>query len=215
MNLNKIFSFFVPKDKVFFNLFDRASTNLVETAVALKSMLNEPNKEVRSTYIKKISDLEHVGDELTHELFTELSSNFITPFDREDIHYLATSLDDINDYIFASAKRVDLYNIDKVTAPMIRLSELLEESVMLIHKSITLLKNLDNYTLLRENLVKINSLENHADDIFNLAIADLFNYEKDAINLIKHQEILQHLETATDKCEDVANVIETIMIKNS
>jgi hypothetical protein len=159
--------------------------------------------------------LEHAGDELTHELFKELSSNFITPFDREDIHYLVTSIDDIHDYIYATAKRVDLYNIDKVTPPMIRLSELIMDQVVIIQSALSLLRSLDNFTKLREALVKIKGLESHADDIFNLAIADLFNSEKDAINLIKHQEILQHLETATDKCEDVADVIETIMIKNS
>ncbi len=215
MNLNKIFTFFVPKDKIFFNLFDRAASNLVDTASTFKEMLNTPTKEGRSPYIKKIEELEHAGDELTHELFKELSSNFITPFDREDIHYLVTSIDDIHDYIYATAKRVDLYNIDKVTPPMIRLAELIMEQVVIIQRALTLLRSLDNFTKLREALVKIKGLESHADDIFNLAIADLFNYEKDAINLIKHQEILQHLETATDKCEDVADVIETIMIKNS
>ncbi len=215
MNLNKIFTFFVPKDKIFFNLFDRAVSNLVDTASTFKEMLNTPTKEGRSPYIKKIEELEHAGDELTHELFKELSSNFITPFDREDIHYLVTSIDDIHDYIYATAKRVDLYNIDKVTPPMIRLAELIMEQVVIIQRALTLLRSLDNFTKLREALVKIKGLESHADDIFNLAIADLFNYEKDAINLIKHQEILQHLETATDKCEDVADVIETIMIKNS
>ena len=159
--------------------------------------------------------MEHVGDSVTHEIFTALSTNFITPFDREDIQYLASSLDDIADYIDGSAKRLVLYKIDEYSQPMRQMAEIIFKSAVEIKAAVGELKSLENKLRIREALVRINSLENHADDIFDGAIANLFEEEKDAIKIIKLKEILSNMETATDKCEDVANVIETILIKNS
>lgn len=214
MALGKIFSFLVPKDKNFFKLFAQASDNLVEISKVFSEMANAPI-EKRQELLKKISDLEHVGDELTHQIFTELSTNFITPFDREDISYLASSLDDIVDYIDGSAKRIDTYKIGEITPAMKKLCEIIEHSAKEIHIAVSNLKDMSNAVRIREAIVRINSLENHADDVFDTAIADLFDNEKDAIKIIKMKEILSNMETATDKCEDVANVIETIMVKNS
>jgi len=214
MALGKIFSFLVPKDKNFFKLFAEASNNLVEISKTFSELANAPI-ERRQELQKKISDLEHVGDELTHQIFTELSTNFITPFDREDISYLASSLDDIVDFIHGSAKRIDTYKIDDVTPAMKKLCEIIEHSAKEIHIAVSNMKDMGNAVRIREAIVRINSLENHADDVFDTAIADLFDNEKDAIKVIKLKEILSNMETATDKCEDVANVIETIIVKNS
>ena len=180
----------------------------------LNELFNAP-KDQWHGLIKKIEDLEHVGDEITHEIFTQLSANFITPFDREDIIHLASAMDDVADYIFASAKRLELYKIDEQTDSMRRLGEIIEQSAHELHIAMTELRSVNNYVRVREALVRINSLENHADDVFNMAIADLFEHEKDAIKVIKYQEIYSNLEIATDKCEDVANAIESIIIKNS
>ncbi len=214
MALGKIFSFLVPKDKNFFKLFAQASDNLVEISKTFSEMANAP-KEKRQELLKKISDLEHVGDEITHQIFTELSTNFITPFDREDISYLASSLDDIVDYIDGSAKRIETYRIEDITPAMKKLCEIIEHSAKEIHIAVSNMKDMSNAVRIREAIVRINSLENHADDVFDTAIADLFDNEKDAIKIMKMKEILSNMETATDKCEDVANVIETIMVKNS
>ncbi|HLP19523.1 MAG TPA: DUF47 family protein [Chitinophagales bacterium] len=214
MALGKIFSFLVPKDKNFFKLFAQSSENLVEISKAFSEMANA-SKEKRHELQKKISDLEHVGDEITHQIFTELSTNFITPFDREDISYLASSLDDIVDYIHGSAKRIDTYKIDEISPAMKKLCEIIEHSAKEIHIAVSNMKDMNNAVRIREAIVRINSLENHADDVFDTAIADLFDNEKDAIKIIKLKEILSNMETATDKCEDVANVIETIIVKNS
>lgn len=214
MALGKIFSFLVPKDKNFFKLFAQASDNLVEISKTFSEMANAP-LEKRQELLKKISDLEHVGDELTHQIFTELSTNFITPFDREDISYLASSLDDIVDYIDGSAKRIETYRIDDITPAMKKLCEIIEHSAKEIHIAVSNMKDMSNAVRIREAIVRINSLENHADDVFDTAIADLFDNEKDAIKIMKMKEILSNMETATDKCEDVANVIETIIVKNS
>ena len=214
MALGKIFSFLVPKDKNFFKLFSESSNNLVEISKVFSEMVNAPI-EKRLELQKKISDLEHVGDEITHQIFTELSTNFITPFDREDISYLASSLDDIVDYIHGSAKRLDTYKIGETSTAMKKLCEIIEHSAKEIHVAVSNMKDMDNIVRVREAIVRINSLENHADDVFDTAIAELFDNEKDAIKILKIKEILSNMETATDKCEDVANVIETIIVKNS
>lgn len=215
MALDAILSFFIPKDKKFFILFGKASENLVAISKKFNELLNTGAPDKRVELIKAIADLEHVGDNITHEIFTELSTNFITPFDREDISYLASSLDDIVDYIHGSAKRLQLYKIDDYTLEMQQLAEVIEKSAIEVNAAISNLKGLQNVVRLKEALVRINSLENQADDIFDGAIANLFIEEKDAIKIIKIKEVLANMETATDKCEDVANVIETILIKNS
>lgn len=215
MALESILSFFIPKDKKFFVLFEKASKNLVDISRVFNELLNTGAPDRRVELIKAISDLEHVGDDITHEIFTELSTNFITPFDREDIHYLASSLDDIVDYIHGSAKRLQLYKIDEYTLEMQQLSEVIEKSAIEVHAAVSTLKGMKDVVRLKEALVRINSLENQADDIFDGAIASLFINEKDAVKIIKVKEVLANMETATDKCEDVANVIETILIKNS
>ena len=214
MAFSKIFSFLIPQDKNFFKLFAMSSNNLVDISKVFSEMVNAP-LERRPELLKKISDLEHVGDDITHQIFTELSSNFITPFDREDISYLASSLDDIVDYIHGSAKRLDTYKIGETSNAMKKLSEIIENSAKEIHIAVANLKDMTNVVRLREAIVRINSLENHADDVFDTAIAELFENEKDAIRIMKIKEVLLNMETATDKCEDVANVIETIIVKNT
>ncbi len=215
MNINKILAFFVPHDRIFFTLFSKSSENLVEIAKTLTELVNAGSPERRAELNKKIADLEHVGDDITHNIFTELSTNFITPFDREDIHYLASSLDDIVDFIHGTSKRLDLYKIDESTFAMKQLADIIEKSAKEIHVAVSNMKHMNNAVRIREAIVRINSLENHADDIFDGAIADLLNNEPNAIKVIKMKEVLANMETATDKCEDVANVIESILVKNS
>lgn len=215
MNLNSIIALFVPKDRKFFDLFEEAATNLVTIAGELKNLMNEHSAEKRSDLVKRIHELENVGDSCTHRLMVELSSNFITPFDREDIHALASAMDNVADFIDASAKRMELYHIDNITEPMKQLADLVEQATKELAVAIKEMRNMNNVGRVKEALVRVNSIENHSDTIYNYAIADLFKTEKDAINLIKYREVLDHLENATDRCEDVADVIESIIIKNS
>jgi predicted phosphate transport protein (TIGR00153 family) len=215
MWLDKILTFLVPKDKKFFALFAKDAANLVEISKALVEFVNSHSVDKRQENLKRIIDLEHVGDNITHEIMTELSTNFITPFDREDIHYLATSIDDIADYIYSAAKKIELYKIEEISPAIKKLAELIERSCNEINVAVFDLRSLDNVVRIKEACVRINSLENHADDIYHGAIAELFDKETNAVKVIKHQDILIALETATDKCEDVANVIETILVKNS
>lgn len=215
MNINKIFSFFIPKDRVFYQLFLKASSNLVDVSRTFAEMVNNNDKSKQDEFVRKIETLEHVGDDITHSIFTELSTNFITPFDREDIHYLASALDDIIDFIHGSSKRLELYNVEEYTPAMKKLAEILEKQAREIDIAIQNMPSMDNIIRIREALVRINSLENNADDVFDEAVSNLFLMEKDAVKLIKIKEVLSNIETATDKCEDVANVIESIIIKAS
>lgn len=215
MSFSNVLQLFVPRDKIFFPLFERATQNLVSIAKVLVQMVNTPDVTRRRTLIKEIERLEHIGDNITHEIFNELSANFITPFDREDIHELVTSIDDIVDYIHGSSKRIDLYKIETITPAMIKLAELTETSSQELHIAVSELANKKNVYKIKEACVRINSIENHADDIFDNAIATLFDQEKDPIIIIKTKEVLAALETATDKCEDAANVLQTIIVKNA
>ncbi len=214
MNLNQLLTFFAPKNANFQALFSKSSANLVEAAKTLRELFHTDVASVRHDLINKIEALEHKGDNITHEIFKELSSNFITPFDREDIHYLASSLDDVVDYIHTSAQRLELMKITTISAPMKELADILVASAFEIDKAMGLLKNVHSDGV-KQILVNIQSLENQADAVFDHAIAELYANETDAIVLMKYQQVIDHLETATDKCEDVANVLETIMIKNS
>ena len=215
MKLDAIFQLFVPKEPKFFVMFEKASSNLVLVAESLVKMLNEPNEESRLLVIREIEKLEHQGDILTHEIFHELSTTFITPFDREDIHALASAIDDIVDYIHGSGKRIELYNIKTIPPSMRELGNLILEGSKELQKAVLGLRNTDRFRKVQENCVKINSIENAADDVFDRAVGRLFDMEKDAINLLREKEVLQNLETATDKCEDAANVIESIIVKYS
>jgi predicted phosphate transport protein (TIGR00153 family) len=169
--------------------------------------------EERHRWFRKIEQLEHVGDEITHEIFLELGRNFITPFDREDIHRLVTSFDDVVDYMHGSSKRIELYKVKEFDTDVIKLCELIQQSTQELKSAVLELKNMRKMRDITASLVRINSIENHADDIFDHAVAGLFANEKDAVKIIMQKEILHGLETATDKCEDAANVIESIIIK--
>ena len=215
MALNNIFNFFVPKDKKFFPLFEQAGTNLIEMAKILNEVVNTTDRNRRKELTKKLEDLEHRGDEITHQIHLELGKNFITPFDREDIHALASSLDDVADYIHDASNRMELYKVDIITDPMKELASLLVEGTEQVAKAMYELRDIKNIRNITDSCVRINSIENKADYIFDKAVADLFEFEKDAINLIKYKEVLSAMENATDKCEDVANVLESILVKNA
>lgn len=204
---------FVPQDKKFFVLFDKAALNLSEAGKAMSKLVLANTKEERQHSFREIEKIEHIGDEITHEIFRELSKNFITPFDREDIHRLVSAIDDIVDYIHGSSKRIELYKLTECTPEMIKLSELLQTQTEELRRIIYELKNMDKVRNISESLVLINSIENHADDIFDNAVARLFENETNAIEIIKQKEILSALETATDMCEDAANVIDSIIVK--
>lgn len=213
MGLNSIMKIFMPKDRVFYTLFEQVADTMGQMGKILKEVVKEQDFDKRATLISQIEDLEHVNDDFTHQIFTELGRNFITPFDREDIHYLATSLDDVCDYIFASAKKINFYKVNINDQGIQKMADLIEQGSSQIRVAIHELRNMRDMRKITEALVKVNSIENQADDIFDLSIERLFETEPDAKEVIKKREIYQIMEIVTDKCEDAANVIESIIIK--
>lgn len=215
MGLNNIGKLFMPKNKIFYELFEDVASRVNEMGIKLKEMVNESDADKRASILSVIEDLEHKNDDATHLIFTELGRNFITPFDREDIHYLATALDDIADYIYASSKKISFYKVNPNDSGIQKLAELVLQGTSEISIAVKGLRNMKNLREMTEAMVKVNSIENQADDVFDMSIEMLFNQENDFKEVIKKREIYQALETATDKCEDAANVIESIIIKYS
>ena len=216
MSFKKLYQYFLPGDKkVFFPLFEQAAGNVVNMASALVETVNSSNALVREELYKKIDDLERKGDDITHRIYLEIGKNFVTPFDREDIHALATAIDDVADNIKGAANRMFLYKIDDFTSGIKELSAFILQASIELEKAVKELKELKNIRIIADSCIRINTVENRADYVFDRAVADLFLYETDAIRLIKYKEILGSLETATDMCEDAANVMESILVKNA
>jgi uncharacterized protein len=214
MRLDRIIQALLPHDEKFFSFFDESARIMVEASQLMKQ-LPPNNMEVRKSVVNQIEELEHQGDNITHKIFAELNSTFVTPFDREDIQLLASSMDDVTDFINGSANRFILYKINDCPCEMAELIECLCKSVVELQHGISLLADLRRVDDLRRIIQKVNEYENLADSIFGQAIANLFETEKDPIYLIKLKEMFVALETATDKCEDVANIFETILIKHA
>ncbi|HLA49562.1 MAG TPA: DUF47 family protein [Thermodesulfovibrionia bacterium] len=199
-----------PKEIDFFEIFDRAALNLTKAATLLVSLMeNFSNVE---TLAKEIYEAEQEGDILTHEIMKKLNKTFITPIDREDLHALASSLDDVVDLIWAAVDRLTVFKITESTKEAIAMSKDLLMTAEVIHKAIHKLKE-KNYPYVQEYCIEINRLENRIDRDFRDALGALFDEVKDPIFIIKWKEIYEHLEDASDKCEDVANVLEAIVLK--
>ena len=215
MGINSIMKIFLPKDRVFYSLFEEVAETVHSIGKLLKQMVNETDYDKRSSILSQMETLEHKNDDSTHNIFTELGRNFITPFDREDIHTLANALDDIADYIFSSGKKINFYRVNPNDIGIQKLADLIEQSTVEIKIAVAGLRDMKNLRAMTEAMVRINSIENQADDVYDLSIDRLFQAENDVKELIKKREIFHVMETVTDKCEDAANVIETIIVKYS
>ena len=214
MSINNIFQFLVPKDKKFFPLFEQASSKLILLAETLHEAIHVP-KENREEFLKKIDELEAEIEEINHQTHLELSRNFITPFDREDIHQLIKAIDSVADNMQGAASRMRLYQVEKITKSIRKLTEINLEACQLIGIAVHELKHLKTPKKITDVCKKINKLESKADVVFDKAVADIFENENDVKNIIKYKEVLSSLEMATDKCKNVANILEQISVKHS
>ncbi len=200
----------IPKETSFFEMFTAMSNNVIDAARALVDLFADyQNVEAK---IEQIRRIEHRGDEMTHSIMRKLNQTFITPFDREDIHTLASSLDDVLDFINAACARIIMYRITDPPAEAAELARLILAQCEELEKAVSHLQKNDDVLT---HCVEINRLENEADQVCRVAIARLFDHETDPITLIKIKELLEFLETATDKAEDVADVLETVVLKNA
>jgi uncharacterized protein len=185
MGINNIGRFFMPKNKIFYGLFEDVADRVDQMSKLLIALVNEPEYDKRAAYITQIEDLEHKNDESTHNIFTELGRNFITPFDREDIHSLASALDDIADYIFACSKKINFYKVNPNDTGIRKLADLIGHGAAEIRVAVRGLRDMKDLRKMTEAMVKINSIENQADDVFDMSIERLFAEEPDAKEVIK------------------------------
>ena len=200
----------IPKEEAFFELFKKAAHNMIEGSRLLKDMME--HFQSPADYAKRIKDLEHVGDGITHDIALRLNLTFITPIDREDIHDLASALDDILDLIEAVADRLVLYKVTKPTPIAVKLADILYQSAVAVGEGVDRLGLA--HPEIKECSVQVNSLENEADRISRDAISELFDHETDPMVVIKWKELYEALEDGTDRCEDVANILERIALKH-
>ena len=209
-----ILKVFLPKDKVFFSLFEQVSSNIEFLSSSLVLLVNETDFNKRCVILDTMKNSERKNDTLTHTIFVELGKNFITPFDREDIHSLASVLNEIADYIYSVAKKINFHKVDPTIDQGIKkMAEAIQECVQSVNAAVSELRNMKEIQKVIECVVKINNIEIQVDDIFDLSIESLFDNESDLKTLIKKREIYQLMEEVTDKCEDAGNVMESIVVK--
>ena len=204
---------FLPREDKFFNLFEQSARNIVKASQTLKDMVD--NWEMVGGRVAEITELEHEGDSITHQILAQLHRTFVTPFDREDIALLAHTMDDVADFIHAAADAMFIYNIDKPTQRARELSDIILQGATEMEKAVAGLRNRTELKKILERCVEINRLENMADRIFRAAMAELFDNTADITRVIKWREIYEHMESATDRCEDVANVLEGVALKHA
>ncbi len=213
MPLDQLLSIFKPRDRVFFYHFEASAANVLRMSEDLLAiMATEPGSQ-RVALLERLEIAEHANDDLTLTIFTDLARNFITPIDREDIHQLATSLDDVADFIFAAGKNLELFGIKTPDETCRELARLVNEGCQIVQMAVQGLRTMAKSAGNNEFVVRINIMENQADEVHDRAIQRLFAMEKDPIQLIRMRDMYSTLELATDKCEDVGNVIESIMLK--
>jgi uncharacterized protein Yka (UPF0111/DUF47 family) len=201
-----------PKETDFFEIFDKAASNLTKATSLLVSLMeNFDNLEARA---KEIYEVEQDGDMLTHDIMKKLNRTFLTPIDREDIHALASRMDDILDLIWGGVDRMIVFRITSPTKEAVQLAKDLHSTTEVLQKTIKELRA-KNYSHVQEHCIEINRLENRIDRTFRDALGKLFDDMKDPLLIIKWKEIYEHLEDASDRCEDVANVLEGIVLKNA
>lgn len=213
MKLDKIFSFLTPKEGKFYPLFKDASANLIIASELLVELMNEPTSEKREVLGQKIKESELVGDQLAKNLYMALNSTFITPFDREDIFDLIHATDSVVDLIFGAAKKIHLYNVKEIPQEFKDMADTILRASIEINTTFNGLRDVLHLTKYKDNCHKISELEEYADDINHRYLAKLFQEERDAIELIKKKDVLQALEKAVDRCDDVADIISSVIVK--
>lgn len=205
--------FLIPKNEKFFDLFEESTRNFVEAAQVFAELV-ETWQDVDEK-VSQITDLEHHGDSITHRIIAELHGTFVTPVDREDIALLAQRMDDVMDFIEAAAVRMALYRVEKPTDRAKQLADVLVRVTSEVGKAIPLLRRRRDLGYVRAHCIEINRLENEADSVRRSALAELFHNQIELAEVIKWREIYEHMENAVDRCEDIADILEGVMIKRA
>ena len=207
-----MFGRFLPKETSFFDFFEQHAALTVEGTQELIHLL-EPGAKIDAR-ARRIVDIEHETDVITHRCVEALHKTFITPIDRDSIHRLITKMDDIMDFVEAASERIALYEIKEMTTDIREMADVLHQAAVKVEAATKGLRNLKDPHAILKHCVDINRLENEADAVLRRAVARLFKEEKDPIAVIKWKEIYENLENATDRCEDVANIIEGVVLEH-
>ena len=203
----------MPKEENFFKLFEQSAANLIVGAQKLKELVDTwQNVEAK---VNEINEIEHTGDTITHQIIAQLNRTFITPFDREDISLLAHSLDDVIDFIQSAADSMFIYKIDVPGKRARELADIIVQATIEVEKAVCLLHHSSHFKQMLSECVEINRLENAGDQVYRAALGELFDGTTQIADVIKWREIFEHMETATDRCEDVANVLEAVALKHA
>jgi len=208
-----MFKSLMPKNDVFFDLFDKITAHTVEGVAVLNEIVGSCGDH--NSHAQRLKTIEHQADQVVHTIMEHLHKTFVTPIDREDIHRLAGKLDDILDLAEAAGARIDLYRPCNVPPEVLELGKVLLQSAKLVQEMVGLLRNLKRKERILELTVEINHLEDQGDYIRRSTIARLFREEKDPFELVKWKDILEYMERATDRCEDVADITEGIVLENT
>ncbi len=203
----------MPRESKFFDLFEESARNMLKTSQALRELLD--SWELVEGRVAEITELEHAGDTITHQIVAQLHRTFVTPFDREDMAFLAHTMDDVTDFIHAAADAMLIYKINEPTTRSKELANIIVQATAEVEKAVQGLRRQANLKRILERCVEINRLENMADRVFRAAMAELFEDNGDMAQVIKWREIYEHMESATDRCEDVANVLEGVALKHA
>ena len=213
--INYITNLFVSKDKIFFDLLDEVSDNNHKMAENLMGMVRNKMPEQQSSWLEKIQFAEAENKNLIKKLFGELDRNFLAPFDREDMHGLAKSLEMVGHFIYGSAKKINFYSANTADNGIQNLSACIELSTEALRGAVNEIRTLKNVQSIMDACIKVNTQENKADDAYDVAIEFLFDHEQDAKEVIKMREIYQIMELVCDQCENAANVIQSILVKST
>ena len=204
---------FIPREEKFFDLFEASAQNMVKTAQKLKQLVD--SWENVGERVSEITELEHEGDGITHQIMEQLHRTFVTPFDREDIALLAHSLDDVTDFIHAAADAMFIYKVNRPGQAAKELSDIIVQAATEVERAMPQLRRRAQLKQILEQCVEINRLENVADGVYRSALGELFANTTDIAEIIKWREIYEDMEGATDRCEDVANVLEGVALKHA
>jgi len=205
----------LPQEDKFYPMFEDLAELISKASHILAQVVESAEPCKKEDSIREIKLLENKADDIVHRVMDALDSSFITPFDREDIHRLASRMDDVMDNINATAQQILLYRPGRLAPQTLELTMVAVRGCEQIRIAVMELRNLQNRSKINDACIKINELENIADDIFHKMISDLFSYEKDAIELIKNKKIMETLEYTTDRIEDVSDILKTILIKGA
>jgi predicted phosphate transport protein (TIGR00153 family) len=206
-----MFAKLLPREEQYFSLFAQMTSYINDAAKTLVEMMSHRDGDYQE-YVQRIKSIEHACDDLTHNVSTRLNQSFITPFDREDIYMMSKALDDVVDLIDGAARSVMMYDIHETTEPARQLAGVIQRMALQLHEVVSILQKPKGVT---ERLIELHRLENEGDDIYQRAVGNLFHENRDPLEVIKWKDVYEKLENAIDRCENVANIIEGVIIKHS